>query len=187
VDQAAVSDLVEQAQKGDRGAFGSLMEMHQEQLYRLAYRLTGQAEAAEAVTQDAFVQAYRSLRQFQGRSSFMTWLYTIAVRKAADRHRENKRTRVVRSLDRDTPLHDDARRPATPDPLEELQGKELAERLSGAITELPPDQRAALVLIAQEGLSYRDAAGALGCSEGTLAWRVWNARRLLRDRLKGRI
>ena len=184
MDQANVSDLLELARKGDRDAFGALMEMHQERLYRLAYRLTGQAEAAETVTQDAFVQAYRSLSQFEGRSRFITWLYAIAVRKAADQHRKKERRHEVLSLDRDVTIHKDARRPASQGPAEELQGKELAELLAGAIMKLPPDQRAALVLIAQEGLSYRDAAGALGCSEGTLAWRIWNARRLLRGILK---
>ncbi len=184
MDQANVPQLVESARKGDQRSFESLMEMYQEAVYRLAFRLTGEENAAEGVVQDTFVQAYRSLHKFKGRSHFMTWLYAIAVRKAADRHRQNKRSLVVMSLDHDTPLDEDARRPSSRGLAEELQTKELAELLTGAMTELPPDQRAALVMIAQEGLSYRDAADALGCSQGTVAWRVWNARRLLRAMLK---
>lgn len=187
MDKESETRLVKLAKSGDRNAFGSLMEMHQERLFRVACRLTGRTDIAEAVTQDTFVQAYRSMRQFQERSSFMTWLYSIAVSKAADRHREARRARAVLPLDGGSPIHTDARRSTARGPMEELEDKELAALLDNAIMELPAEQRAALVLVIQEGLSYRDAADALGCPEGTVAWRVWNARRLLRDNLQGRI
>lgn len=187
MDQANVAELVKQAQGGDRDAFGVLMEMHQALAYRMAYRLTGQADAAEAVTQDAFVQAYRSLPQFKGKSRFTTWLYSILARKAVDRHRSQRRSRASFSLDEQPAIHKDFRRAPSPTPAEEMQGRELGELLLRAMMDLPSDQRAALAMVAQEGLTYRDAAEALGCSEGTVAWRVWNARRLLREMLKAHL
>lgn len=187
MDQARVQELISQAQKGDRAAFGILMEMHQPTAWRVAYRLSANGDAAENIVQDAFVQAWRSLPQFEGRSSFMTWLYPILVRKAADRHRELRRSHGAFSLDEHAAVDKDARRPASATPAEELQRQELSELILKAMTQLPDDQRMALVLTAQEGLSYRDAAEALDCSAGTVAWRVWNARRLLREMLKEHI
>ena len=179
-----VEALVAQAKGGDRKAFGDLVEIHQAALYRAAHRMAGHTEAAEAATQDAFVQAYRSLRKFEGRSSFSTWLYAILVRKVADGRRDAGRAQEARSLDEGPAVHEDMRRAAAPGPAEALQGKELAELAEGAMMRLPRDQRAALVLVAQEGLKYSEAAETLGCSEGTVAWRVWNARRLMREMLR---
>jgi len=182
VDELIERQLIERSKKGDPEAFGQLMEAHQERLYGLAYRLAGDAEGADAVTQDTFVQAYRSLPQFKGRSRFMTWLYAIAVRKALDRRSEERPGRDVIGL-ADQDVSADVRRASAPGPFDALHEKELAALLGDAMMKLPSDQRAALALVAQEGLSYRDAAQVLSCPEGTVAWRVWNARRLLRDML----
>ena len=73
-------------------------EAHHERVFRLACRLTGRADEADGVTQDTFVQAYCSLRQFKGRSRFMTWLYSIAVRKALDPRRERQSGRETLPL-----------------------------------------------------------------------------------------
>ena len=80
MDEFTEQQLIQRSKSGDPEAFGQLMEAHQERVYGLACRLAGDAEGADTVTQDTFVQAYRSLRQFKGRSRFMTWLYAIAVR-----------------------------------------------------------------------------------------------------------
>jgi RNA polymerase sigma-70 factor (ECF subfamily) len=110
----------------------------------------------------------------------MTWLYSIAVRKAMDARRE-------RHSDRETlPLADppaDSRRSPASGPSEALREKEFAALLSDAIMKLPADQRAALTLIVQEGLSYKEVARILSFPAGTVAWRVWKARQSLRDML----
>ena len=139
---------------GDHEAFDSL-QAHHERVYRLAFRLTGSADEADGVTQDTFVQAYCSLRQFKGRSRFMTWLYSIAVRKALDLRRERHSSRETLSL-ADPPA--DSRRPSSSGPLETLRGKEFAALLGDAMMKLPADQRAALTLIVQEGLTYKEVA-----------------------------
>jgi RNA polymerase sigma-70 factor (ECF subfamily) len=180
VDEALEIQLIRQSQRGDHDAFDQLMQAHHERVYRLACRLTGSADEADGVTQDTFVQAYCSLRQFKGRSRFMTWLYSIAVRKALDLRRERHSSRET-LLPPDQPA--DSRRSPAKSPVEALREKEFAGLLSDAIMKLPADQRAALTLIVQEGLSYKEVARILSFPEGTVAWRVWKARQLLRDML----
>mgnify|MGYP003799722005 CR=1 FL=1 len=185
-DEAAERELVARCRKGDARAFDALMEAHTGRVYRLAWRLSGKAEDADALTQDVFVQAFRSIRQFDGRSRLMTWLYSITVRKALDLRRARRRQAILTLGERLDPAVD-LRRPVSQDPARALEEKELNEALDRAILRLPADQGAALALVAQEGMSYREAARALGCSQGTVAWRVWNARRLLRAMLGGRL
>ena len=79
----------------------------------------------------------------------------------------------------------DGRHPGAREPYEEMGAGELEALLRGALATLPMRKRAALVLVTQQGLSYKDAARVLGCSEGTLAWRVWDARQRLRALLAG--
>jgi RNA polymerase sigma-70 factor (ECF subfamily) len=180
VDEIVETQLIRRSRRGDHEAFDQLMQAYHERVYRLAYRLTGSADEADGVTQDTFVQAYCSLRQFKGRSRFMTWLYSIAVRKGLDLRRERHSSRETLSAT-DPPA--DARRSSARGPLETLREKEFAGLLSDAIMKLPGDQRAALTLIVQEGLSYKEVARILSFPEGTVAWRVWKARQLLRDML----
>ncbi len=180
MDEIVEIQLIQRSQCGDHEAFDQLMQAHHERVYRLAFRLTGSAGEADGVTQDTFVQAYCSLRQFKGRSRFMTWLYSIAVRKALDLRRERHSSRETLSL-ADPPA--DSRRPSSSGPLETLRGKEFAALLGDAMMKLPADQRAALTLIVQEGLTYKEVARILSFPEGTVAWRVWKARQFLRDML----
>ena len=179
-------DLIARFRKGDVEAFDALVDAHHARVYRLAWRLTGNADDADTLAQDVFVQAFRALPQFDGRSRFMTWLYSITVRKSLDLRRARKRQAALTLTDRIDPSVD-LRRPASQDPSLALEEKELNESLNQAILRLPADQSAALTLVVQEGMSYRDAARALRCSQGTVAWRVWNARRLLRTMLGDRL
>lgn len=178
--------LIARFRGGDVAAFDALVESHHARVYRLAWRLSGNADDADTLTQDVFVQAFRALPQFDGRSRFMTWLYAITVRKSLDLRRARKRQPALTLSDRVDPALD-LRRPMSQDPSLALEEKELNETLNQAILKLPAEQSAALTLVVQEGMSYREAARALRCSQGTVAWRVWNARRLLRDMLGDRL
>jgi len=177
--------LIDQCARGDSRAFDTLMKANQAQVFRLAYRFTGNRDEAEMVTQDTFIQAFRSLKGFDGRSRLMTWLYAITVRKAIDRRRRRRVEKRTQSLAEDAEPATDGRRARAPDPAEQLGAQELQEQLRDALARLPADQRAALVLVTQEGMDYREAARVMNCSRGTIAWRVFNARRLLREMLSG--
>ena len=185
MDEITERDLIEQSRNGKWRAFDALMRCNQEKVYRLAYRLTGRHEEADTVTQDVFVQAYRSLNNFEGRSRLATWLHTIAVRTVQNLRRRRNSSPSVASLSARPEIAEDARRPAASDPAKAAANKEFQELLDDAIMKLPFEQRAALTLVALDGLSYADAARCLECSEGTVSWRIWRARHCLRKMLSG--
>lgn len=182
MDENTEAGLLAQAKRGDKKAFEALMDGSYDRVFRLAYRVTGSSDSAEDVAQEVFLQAYKSLSRFRNDCKFSTWLHVITVRKAIDWQRQNKADRGTVRLGEwsDAPSDDN---PNGNDPIQMTHEKELGELLENAIMKLPPDQRAALSLVVQEGHSYHDAAEILECSIGTVAWRVWNARRLLRDML----
>ena len=183
MDEATERALLLQARDGDWPAFDALVKGHQKRVYYLAFRLTGTHEGADTVTHEVFIRAFKALRKFDGRSRWMTWLYTIVTRVVQDRHRYLKARRTPASLSEQMGIAHDRRRPSPAGPPEALDRKELRDALADGLEGLPLEQRTALSLVVQEGLSYQDAAGVLGCSEGTLAWRIWEARRRLRDLL----
>ena len=132
------------------------------------------------MTQDAFVRAYRLLPTFEGRSQFFTWLYRIALNRALSAARARKRSRLH--------LDDDRVRAALAvdaedDPRSVLELRESYTMLLHALDALSPSLRSTVVLIVLQGLSYREAAQVLGAEEGTVAWRMHEARRRIRDHL----
>lgn len=185
MDEATERNLVERAKSREWTAFDALVEAHQERVYGLAYGLTGRHEEADSVTHDVFIQAYYALSRFDHRSRFMTWLHTITVRKVLRLRRRPTSGLPTISLDDAEGLQvsSDGRRPGAREPSEDVGRRELEALLRRALAKIPVKKRAALVLVAQQGRSYKEAARLLGCSEGALAWRVWDARRRLRELL----
>ena len=183
MDEATERALLLQARNGDWAAFDALVKVHQKRVYRMAFQLTGTHEGADTVTHEVFIRAFKALPKFEGRSRWMTWLYSITTRVMRDRNRRLRTSQTVSSLGDQAGIARDRRRPSPAGPSESLVHKELQGALADALERLPLEQRTALSLVTHEKLSYRDAAGVLGCSEGTLAWRIWEARRRLRDML----
>jgi len=126
------------ARAATRAAFDALMMAHHAQVFRLAYRFTGDRDEAEMVTQDTFIQAFRSLKGFDGRSRLMTWLHAITVRKAIDRRRRRRVEKRTQNLAEDVEPVTDGRRARAPDPAEQLGAQELQEQLRDALSRLPP-------------------------------------------------
>ncbi|MGH7575424.1 MAG: RNA polymerase sigma factor, partial [Longimicrobiales bacterium] len=146
-------------------------------VYRLAYRITGDAEMARECTQDTFVRAYARLARFRGESAFSTWLHRITVTVAADAMRRRKRLR-----DRETQLDDRLSIPCGDgdgvDPI--LRG-----RLHRAIDALPEIYRLTVILHDIEGYTHVEIAEMLGVAEGTCKSRLSLARARLRAALGG--
>lgn len=169
-------EIIERCLAGEDGAFDELVRRYQREVYQLAYRIVRNGEEAKDLAQEAFVQAYRSLRGFQRKSSFYTWLYRITVnlclnyKKATSRMDpgEVEEDRVV-----------DAREGA----LELLSREERDRAVAEAIATLPPQQRATLTLRVHRGLSHREIAEILECSEGTAKANYFHAVRGLQARL----
>lgn len=177
-------ELVEAAQKGDANAFGALVRRHQKRVYRLALHLVRNPAEAEDVTQDTFVRAYGALDRFDGRSEPFTWIYRIAVNLSLNAIRARKPSE--RSSSPDDPRVESMlveRRAKLASPEAASEDKELAFALLTAIDSLSDVLRTTLVLVIIDGLPHAEAGKILGCSEGTVAWRIHEARRRLREHL----
>jgi RNA polymerase sigma-70 factor (ECF subfamily) len=177
-------ELVENAQRGDADAFGVLMRRHQKRVYRLALHLVRNSAEAEDVTQDTFVRAYGALDRFDGRSEPFTWIYRIAVNLSLNAIRARKPSE--RSSSPDDPRVESLlveRRAKLASPEAASSDKELAFALLSAIDALSEILRTTLVLVIVDGLPHADVGRILGCSEGTVAWRIHEARRRLREHL----
>jgi RNA polymerase sigma-70 factor (ECF subfamily) len=177
-------ELVEAAQSGESEAFGVLVRRHQRRVYRLSLHLLRSAAEAEDVTQETFVRAYGALDRFDGRSEPFTWIYRIAVNLSLNAIRARKPSERSTAADdpRVEPLLVE-RRAKLASPEAASEDRELGLALLSGIDSLSDVLRTTLVLVLVDGLPHADAAKILGCSEGTVAWRVHEARRRLRGHL----
>jgi RNA polymerase sigma-70 factor, ECF subfamily len=179
-------ELVAAAREGDAEAFGLLVRRHQRRVYRLAVHLLKSGAEAEDVTQDTFVRAYGALNRFDGRSEPFTWIYRICVNLSLNALRSRKTRRASSPEDpRVEGLLVD-NRPATGNPGRTSADKQLGRALVEGIDGLSDTLRTTLVLVCIDGLSHAEAGEVLGCPEGTIAWRVHEARKKLRGALSER-
>ena len=158
----------------DRSTFDRLVREHLPACLRFATRLTGSVDAAEELVQDALVRVVRNWQSFRGESRFQTWLFAIIVN--AFRDHLVKRPEPER-------LPDGLSDTSGTDPAKEVLAGELAERVAGAVSRLPPRQREVLVLVAYEGLSTAEAAAALNATEQNVRTTLHLAREQLRVKL----
>jgi RNA polymerase sigma-70 factor (ECF subfamily) len=166
---------------GDREAFGALFRRHQATIYRFSRQMLGAKDAAEDVTQDAFVALAENAGRFDAtRGSLTTYLYGIARHLILQRHKQS-RLRMEVELDSVT---DEALAltAASGDPVEAISRAQLMERMRAAILRLPVHYREAVVLCELHGLSYEDAAAIAKCPVGTIRSRLSRGRQILSDR-----
>ncbi|HMA97336.1 MAG TPA: sigma-70 family RNA polymerase sigma factor, partial [Polyangiaceae bacterium] len=177
-------DLVAAAQTGDIPAYGVLVERYQRRIHRLAAHMLKNRADADDITQETFVRAYKALSRFDGRSEPFTWIYRIAINLALNVLR-SRRVRRHATTDDDPRLESQLveQRPGYADPAGNSADRELFATLSEAMDSLSETLRTTLVLVCVDGQSLADAARILGCPEGTVAWRVHEARKKLRERL----
>jgi RNA polymerase sigma-70 factor (ECF subfamily) len=145
------------------------------------------AAEAEDVTQETFVRAYGALDRFDGRSEPFTWMYRIAVNLSLNTIRSRKSSRHSTTVD--DPRIEGLlveRRPGIADPAAVSADRELAVALCAGIDELSDTLRTTLVLVGVDGLSHAEASEILGCPEGTVAWRMHEARKQLKAYLQSR-
>jgi RNA polymerase sigma-70 factor (ECF subfamily) len=157
------------------------MRTHRRRLFALALQLVGSAADAEDVVQDSLLRAHRSLGTFRGQCALRTWLYQIAINRALTHRQRRARTQGV--LFEDDRVHAALAVDAGHDPHLALELRERYGRLLSALDRLPPTLRAPGVLVTSQGLSLEDAGQLLGCSGGTVGWRIHEARKLLQHML----
>ena len=166
----AVAQIVWACQRGERSAFQQLYDHCHQRVFRLAVRMVGLQDAVD-VTQQVFLQAFRSIGQFNGRSRFETWLYRLSVNESLQHLRRSRRRRF-RALDWE-PMDESHHGP-------DADRKELLEK---ALAQIDPQLRSIFLLREVDGLSYRDIAEALQIPEGTVGSRLNRARRELKQHL----
>jgi len=163
-----------QSRDGNPAAFESLIRAHQRMIHSLTFRMTGSMADAEDLTQETFIRAYRQLDSYQGTAKFSSWLYRIAVNACLNwRQREMRRDQIHTRW----AGSNDALR-SGPEPA--ADGDALGREVQAALMKLPGKQRAAVVLTVYDGHNHAEAAKILGCSETTVSWRVFAARRKLK-------
>ena len=165
---------VEQSRNGDHAAFGELIRAHQDLIHSLTYRMTGSVADCQDLAQETFIRAYRQLDSFNGSSKFSSWLYRIAVNACLDwRRGENRRSKLLSSWGEMARTDSSGAEPG--------EGHEdLSCDVQCALMKLPDKQRAAIILTVYGGHNHAEAAKILGCSETTVSWRIFSARRKLR-------
>lgn len=177
-------ELVRRCREGDRDSFRGLVEKYEHRLYLLIYGIVLDREQARDLAQEAFLKAYRSLKTFQGKSGFYTWLYRIAFNLALDAKRKSS-GRELLEYD-DSREFDPALSPGGGFPLPDrvLLGKELREALRRGMEALSGIQRTTIVLREWDGLSYEEIARMMKCSRGTVMSRLHYGREKLREVLR---
>ena len=188
-DQSALAeaDLVQLAQKGSLTAFGELVARHRDKIYARAYSMMRNEDEALDFLQDAWVKGWRRLAQFQGDSSFVTWMTRIVINLCLDQLRKQKRQRTESieafeesggGIERHLPV-------VSVNPTEGLERRELRQRIDRALAQLSNEHRTVLVLHEFEELEYKEIAKRMKCSIGTVMSRLFYARRRMASLLAG--
>ena len=178
-------ELVDRLKQGDELAFKFIVETWQDMVYNTALGIVQNAEDAEDVAQEAFIQAFESVKQFKGDSKFSTWLYRITVSKALDHLRRKKRKKRFAFLQSLFGANEEEVQ-HTPDfhhPGISLENKEMAAILFQAIEKLPENQRVAFTLHKLEGLSYQEVAEILETSLSSIESLMHRAKNNLKKNL----
>jgi len=167
--------LVSQSRNGDHAAYASLIRTYQPMIHSLTFRMTGSVADCQDLAQETFIRAYQQLDSYHGTSKFSSWLYRIAVNACLDwRRREQRRGRLNTIW-----AEEKAREVEVAPDADDKSSREV----QAALLKLPDKQRAAIALTVYAGHNHAEAAKILGCSETTVSWRIFAARRRLKKLL----
>jgi len=184
---ASDENLVRQAQQGDTLAFEELVARHRDKVYSRAFSMMRNENDALELSQEAWIKAWQRLEQFQGDSSFATWITRIVINICLDAMRRQKRLHAE-SMDQLAEESGGVERllpPVQVDMLAGLDREELRARIDEGLRQLSEAHRTVLILHEFEGLEYKECAKRMGCSIGTIMSRLFYARRRLAALLAG--
>jgi RNA polymerase sigma-70 factor (ECF subfamily) len=174
--------LAHRAAAGDESAFDALASRHIDRVYAIALKwCSGNRADAEDITQEVFLKLARNIHHYKPAGRFTTWLYQVVVNEARDSYRREKARRLRETLyEKETaktePSAEEAR-----EKREEKKGDKRLIALYDMLKRLSPEQREAVVLVFCHGMSHREAAKVLGCAEKTVTWRLFEAKKKLRE------
>jgi len=186
-ERAVDQKLVEKAQRGDKKAFGMLVEKYQRRLNRLLSRMVRDQSEIEDIVQDSFIKAYRAINNFRGDSAFYTWLYRIGINTAKNHLvKLGKRPKAMNEVEieeienfEDAP---DLRSHETPE--SSMMSREIVASVNQTIEALPNELKEAISLREMDGLSYEEIADLMNCPIGTVRSRIFRAREVIAEKLK---
>jgi RNA polymerase sigma-70 factor, ECF subfamily len=180
-DQSSTSDeqLVKAAKKGDMAAFEELVARHRDKIYARAFSMMRNEEEAVDLSQEAWVKSWQRLVQFQGESSFGTWMTRIVINLCLDqlRKRKRQRTESIEEMSEESGGVERQMPVVIVNPTERLERGELRKKIDQALAQLSHEHRTVLVLHEFEELEYKEIAKAMECSIGTVMSRLFYARR----------
>jgi RNA polymerase sigma-70 factor (ECF subfamily) len=176
--------VIKEAQKGSLAAFNQLVMAYQGTAYNVAYRVIGNREAAADACQEAFLKAYKAIKQYKG-GAFKSWLMRIVTNTCYDqiRYKSRRPATSLEDLSENPNDHSDKLVNGGERPEERVLRGELGDLIQTGIAQLPEDQRIVLVLSDIQGFSYQEIADIIGQPLGTVKSRLNRGRRRLRDLL----
>jgi len=166
---------IARSREGDHEAFGALVRRYQRMIHALTFRMTGSSSDAEDLAQETFFTAFQELGGFKGDARFSSWLYRIAT---------NRCLYWLKRSERRVRAHESWAKEIANDDAPEDGGEAISKQVQSALMKLNAKQRAAVVLTTFDNMSHAEAAAVLGCSETTVSWRVFAARRKLKHWLE---
>jgi len=171
--------LVRGAQRGDMRAFEELVARHRDKIYARAYSMMRNEEEAIDLSQEAWVKGWQRLKQFQGDSSFGTWMTRIVINLCLDQLRKHKRQRTesIEAMSEESGGVERQMPVITVNPTAGLERGELRQRIDRALGQLSEAHRTVMVLHEFEEMEYKEIATTMGCSIGTVMSRLFYARR----------
>lgn len=181
------AQLVGRAQAGDASAFDELVVKYSPRLYGLIYNMTSNHEDTNDLLQDVFAKAYKSIRGFKGKSSFYTWIHSIAVNMTLNFLKKRGRRFHMSLDDVDSSIQNDKEfieQTATSTPVREVDLTELQRRLNEAMQKLSDEHRAVVTMFHIQGMPHAEISKILNVSEGTVRSRLFYANRQLQNYLE---
>jgi RNA polymerase sigma-70 factor (ECF subfamily) len=177
-------ELVARSQGGDLDSFNQLVLRWERPIYALAYRVIGREEDARDVAQETFLRAFRALKGFKGQAKFSSWLYRITLNLCRDWIRRERRTPVVQAPE-GVDVIEMAGESTPSESIEDLVSRhELGRAVGKAMSQLPEEQRTAIILKEYHGLTFQEIADLLDCPLSTVKTRLYQGLTVLRKQLR---
>jgi RNA polymerase sigma-70 factor (ECF subfamily) len=176
-------ELVALCVSGDRDSFDQLITRWERPIYALAYRVIGREDEARDVVQEAFLRAYRGLRNFRGQAKFSSWIYRITLNLCRDWIRRERRTPVSQAPE-GLDLAEMAAERGPVESVEDLVARhDLSRAVAKAMEQLPDEQRTTIILKEYHGMTFQEIADLQGCPLSTVKTRLYQGLAVLRRRL----
>ncbi len=181
--------LLEKAKTGDVEAYEELVKSHYTIVYNIALRMLSNTHDASDLAQEVFIKIFKSIKNFEGKSSFKTWIYRITINLCYDEYKKKKHISIVSYDEQIENKNDDygiQTKNEIKTPEKSLLDSEIKGVLNDAINKLPKNLKIVVVLRDIQGFSYEEIAQILKCPQGTVKSRINRAREHLRKELSGK-